>query len=81
MRFAGLKNIISPLATLMGWSVVIISCAELARWWPRLERLAVTLDARVVRLYTVPKILEEPTRTAEPWLFRDSPLNVQWAMM
>jgi hypothetical protein len=33
--------IISQLASLMGWSAVIISCAELARWWPRLERFAV----------------------------------------
>ena len=32
---------ISPLASLMGWSAVIISCAGLARWWPRLERFAV----------------------------------------
>ena len=65
----------SPLASLMGWSAVIISCAELARWWPRLERLAVILDARVVRLYIVPNIFEESTRTAEPWLFRCNPLN------
>ena len=75
MALAVVVPMISPLASLMGWSAVIISCAELARWWPRLERLAVTLDARVVRLYILPNIFEESIRTAEPWLFRDNPLN------
>jgi len=75
MALAVVVPMISPLSSLMGWSAVIISCAELARWWPRLERLAVTLDARVVRLYILPNIFEESIRTAEPWLFRDNPLN------
>jgi hypothetical protein len=69
MSLAVAVPIISSLASLMGWSVVIIYCAKLARWWPRLERLAETLDARVVRLYTVPSRLAESTRTAGPWLF------------
>ena len=34
----------------------------------------------MVRLYIVPNNFEESTRTAEPWLFRDIPLNVKWAM-
>ncbi len=75
MSLAVAVPITRPLASLMGWCAVIISCAELARWWPRLETLAVTLDARVVRLYIVTNIFEESTRTAEPWLFRDIPLS------
>ena len=41
MALAVVAPISSPLASLMGWSAVIISCAELARCWPRLERFAV----------------------------------------